>query len=105
MILRELAHSRAGDKGNISNISVIAIDAKDWPLLKDVMTVARVEAHLQGFAHGEITRFELPNIHALNFVIKDALAGGVTRSIALDTHGKCLSSILLDMPIPMSVND
>lgn len=68
-----------------------------------MITVARVEAHLQGFAHGEITRFELPNIHALNFVIQDALAGGVTRSIALDTHGKCLSTILLDMTIPVGV--
>lgn len=100
MILRDIAHSRAGDKGNISNISVIAIDPKDWSLLKNMITVPRVEAHLHGFAHGEINRFELPNIYALNFVIKDALAGGVTRSIALDTHGKCLGSILLDMPIP-----
>ena len=99
MKLRELAHSRTGDKGNTSNISVIAFDAKDFPLLKQQVTAERVRAHFAGVVEGEVVRYELPNIAALNFVMTQTLGGGVTRSLALDAHGKSLSSALLDMEI------
>ena len=99
MKLRELAHSRTGDKGNTSNISVIAFDAKHFPLLKDQVTAERVKAHFAGVVEGEVVRYELPNISALNFVMTGALGGGVTRSLALDAHGKSLSSALLDLDI------
>lgn len=97
--LRALAHSRTGDKGNTSNISVIAYDARHYPLLREQLTAARVKAHFAGIVDGEVVRYELPNIHALNFVLEAALGGGVTRSLALDAHGKSLSSALLDIEI------
>src|SRR3954449_2399359 len=97
--LREIAHSRTGDKGNTSNISVIAYQEKHYPLLKAQVTSARVKAHFAGVVEGEVVRFELPNIAALNFVMNQTLGGGVTRSLALDAHGKSLSSALLDMEI------
>jgi hypothetical protein len=99
MKLREVAHSRTGDKGNISNISVIAYDAKDYPLLLEQVTAVRVKAHFAGVVQGEVVRYELPNLSALNFVMDQALGGGVTRSLALDAHGKSLSSALLDLDI------
>jgi hypothetical protein len=99
MKLRELAHSRTGDKGNISNISVIAYDAKDYPLLCEQVTAARVKAHFADVVQGEVVRYELPDLSALNFVMDQALGGGVTRSLALDAHGKSLSSALLDLDI------
>jgi hypothetical protein len=99
MKLREIAHSRTGDKGNISNISVIAYDAKDYPRLLAQVTPDRVKAHFAGVVEGEVVRYELPRIFALNFVMDKALGGGVTRSLALDAHGKSLSSALLDLEI------
>lgn len=100
MKLRMLAHSRAGDKGNTSNISVIAYDLKDYAHLCRHITAARVKAHFQGLVQGDVIRYELPQLGALNFVLFDALGGGVTRSLALDAHGKSLSSTLLEMEIP-----
>jgi hypothetical protein len=100
MKLREIAHSRTGDKGNTSNISVIAFDERHYPLLERHVTAERVKAHFAEIAHGEVTRYELPRIGALNFVLRDALGGGVTRSLALDAHGKGLSSAILDLEIP-----
>jgi len=99
--LRELAHSRTGDKGNTSNISVIAFDAKDFSLLKQQVTAERVRAHFAGVVEGEVVRYELPNIAALNFVMDKTLGGGVTRSLALDAHGKSLSSALLDLEVEL----
>ena len=99
MKLREIAHSRTGDKGNISNISVIAYDAKDYTLLLEQVTATRVKKHFAGIVQGEVVRYELPNLFALNFVMDQALGGGVTRSLALDAHGKSLSSALLDLDI------
>jgi non-ribosomal peptide synthetase component E (peptide arylation enzyme) len=106
MKLREIAHSRTGDKGNTSNISVIAYDEKHYPLLLAQVTSARVRAHFAGVVEGEVVRYELPNIAALNFVMTQTLGGGVTRSLALDAHGKSLSSALLDLEIePASGNE
>ena len=99
MKLREIAHSRTGDKGNTSNISVIAYDPKHYPHLLAQVTAARVKAHFTGGVQGDVVRYELPRIAALNFVMKQTLGGGVTRSLALDAHGKSLSSALLDLEI------
>ena len=99
MLLREIAHSRAGDKGNRSTISVIAYDIKDFPAIEKSLTAERVRAHYAGIALGRVERFVLPQLGALNFVLHDALGGGVTRSLALDAHGKCPSSAILAMSI------
>ena len=100
MKLRELAHSRTGDKGDTSNISVIAYDPRDYALLRDYVTAVRVKAHFGAIVGGEGTRYEIPSLGALNFVLKQALGGGVTRSLALDPHGKSLSSAMLDLELP-----
>ena len=99
MKLRDVAHSRTGDKGNTSNISVIAYRAEDFPRIRELVTAERVRTQLAGLKPSLVTRYELPKLGALNFVIAGALGGGVTRSLALDAHGKALSSILLDMDL------
>jgi len=100
MKLREIAHSRTGDKGDISTLSVIAFDEADYPLLAEHVTAARVAALFADVIAGSVTRYELPRLGALNFVMTGALGGGVTRSLALDAHGKGLSSALLDLDLP-----
>jgi hypothetical protein len=100
MKLRALAHSRTGDKGNTSNISVIAFDPANYEWLRRHVTPERVKAHFAGIVRGDVVRYELPKIAALNFVMFDTLGGGVTRSLALDAHGKSLSSALLDLDVP-----
>ena len=97
--LRDIAHSRTGDKGETSVISLIAFDEADYPLLRAHVTADRVRKHFAGIVQGEVVRYEIPSLGALNFVLHQALAGGVTRSLALDAHGKSLSSRLLDMDI------
>jgi hypothetical protein len=97
--LRELAHARSGDKGDTSNVGVIAYDEADYPILRDQVTVERVCALYGSLVLGEVVRYELPNIGALNFVLRGALQGGVTTSLALDPHGKTRSSLILDLPI------
>lgn len=99
MKLREIAHSRTGDKGDISNISLIVYNMKDYHLIKEQITAERVRQWFEGIVHGGVVRYEIPSIGAFNFVMKDALSGGVTRSLSLDTHGKSLSSALLDMEL------
>jgi hypothetical protein len=99
MRLRELAHARTGDKGETCNISLVAFDGRDYPRLLEQVTADRVKSHFAGIVHGEVRRYELPQLHALNFVLTRALGGGVTRSLALDAHGKSLSSFLLDLEI------
>lgn len=100
MQLRDIAHSRAGDKGDISNISVIAYRIEDYALLERELTVERVRAHFAGVVQGEVVRYALPQLGALNFVMQRALGGGVTRSLALDAHGKALSGVMLDIQLP-----
>lgn len=99
MKLWEIAHSRTGDKGNISNVSLIAYDIKNYELLKEKVTEQVVKEWFKDVVKGEVKRYELPQLGALNFVMNDALGGGVTRSLALDKHGKSLSSCLLDIEI------
>lgn len=99
MKLWEIAHSRTGDKGNISNVSLIAYDTKDYELIKEKVTPEVVKEWFKDIVKGEVKRYELPQLGAFNFVMYDALGGGVTRSLALDKHGKSLSSHLLDIEI------
>jgi hypothetical protein len=105
MKLAQIAHARAGDKGDILNLSVIAFDGGDYPLLERFVTAARVRAHFAGIVEGEVVRYTLPAIGALNFVMTGALGGGVTRSLRLDAHGKCLSSAILSLEIPNPERD
>lgn len=99
MKLLDIAHSRTGDKGNISNISLIAYDEKNYPIIKEKVTAEKVKEYFSDIVKGEVVRYELDNLWALNFVMYDALGGGVTRSLAIDKHGKSLSSALLEMEI------
>ena len=99
MKLYEIAHSRAGDKGNISTLSLIPYDEKDFETLCNLVTVESMKLHLKDIVKGEIIRYEMPNISSLLFVCYDALGGGVTTSLALDAHGKALSYALLEMEI------
>lgn len=99
MRLQEIAHVRTGDKGDTSQISVIAFDTDDYPLLVREVTCERVRAHFPALAVRSIERFEMPSIAALNFVLEGALMGGVTRSLALDAHGKTLGAQLLTLEI------
>ena len=97
--LREVAHARSGDKGDTSNVGVIAYDPADYPLLREQVTAERVRALYGELVLGDVTRYELPNLGALNFVLREALHGGVTTSLSLDPHGKTRSSAILDLPI------
>ena len=99
MKLYDIAHSRAGDKGNVSTLSLIPYDEKDYELLCQKVTAEKVTNHLKDIVSGEIVRYEMPNISALLFVCQDALLTGVTTSLAIDTHGKALSYALLEMEI------
>lgn len=96
----DIAHSRSGDKGNTSNVAVIAYDEAGWDKLRRHLTAERVMEAYAHLAKGPIRRYEVPNLKALNFVIENALAGGVTRSLRLDPHGKTLSSIVLSIELP-----
>ena len=97
--LREIAHSRSGDKGDAVNLSVIPYREEDYGLVCREVTVKRVRALFKDICRGEIVRYEVPNVSALNFVLEDCLGGGVTKSLALDTHGKTYSFLLLSMEI------
>ncbi|WP_448657738.1 AtuA-related protein [Sphingomonas sp. CJ99] len=99
MTLREIAHVRTGDKGDISQIAVIANEAGHYAVIEREVTVDRLLAHLPALSVRRATRYTLPGIGALNFVLEGALQGGVTRSLALDAHGKALGTQLLDLPI------
>ena len=94
MKLRDIAHSRTGDKGNISNISVIAFDAKLYPLLCSQVTAERVKALFAGIVMGEVVRYELPNLGAVNFLIQGLLGEGATSSLRLDAQAKALGEWL-----------
>lgn len=99
MKLREIAHSRTGDKGNVSNISLIVWRPENYQLIVKLVTAEKVKAWFGDSVKGNVIRYEVPESGALNFVMYNALGGGVTRSLALDMHGKGLSSALLDMTL------
>ncbi|MGF6347456.1 hypothetical protein QF040_002169 [Variovorax sp. W2I14] len=97
--LYRAAHGRTGDKGDRSNISVIAWRAEFYPLLLEQLTPERVAAQFRHRAPSQVQRFVLPRLHAMNFVLDAVLDGGVNDALNLDAHGKALSFLLLDMPI------
>jgi hypothetical protein len=97
--LRTIAHSRTGDKGNMLNVSVIAFDPRDFPRIERTVTAARVREHFSEIIRGEVVRYALPGIGALNFVMQRPAGDTVTRTLALDAHGKSLSSAMLDLEI------
>jgi hypothetical protein len=100
--LGDLAHTRSGDKGNRSNIGVVARDGAAYAWLEARLTEAVVAAFLRPMGVGAVRRYELPRLHAFNFVIERALAGGASRSLRLDTQGKALGVVLLELPLPVS---
>jgi hypothetical protein len=97
--LRSIAHARSGDKGDIANIGLIAIKPEDYPVLVREVTAERAKQHFAGICRGHVERFELPNLHALNFVLHRALDGGGLLSLRTDSQGKTLGSALLRMEI------
>ena len=97
--LHDIALARSGDKGNRATLSVIALNPADYPELERLLTAERVRAHFAGVVQGAVQRYTLPHLGAVHFVMFDALGGGVTRSLALDAHGKTLSAAVLDLPL------
>jgi hypothetical protein len=93
--LQCLAHTRSGDKGNTSNIAVFAFDPLFFPALREQLTAERFKAFYKGAITGHVTRYEVANIDAFNFVCEGALGGGVSRNLGLDNYGKALSSAIL----------
>ena len=99
MKLREIAYSRSGDKGDVSNICVFAYDPADYPTLAERLTVDVVRQHFGALVEGDIVRYDLPNVHGLNFVLDRALGGGVSMTLRVDPHGKSFQSLVLDIDL------
>jgi hypothetical protein len=97
--LSHIAHTRSGDKGDMSNIGVIAWKPEHYPFLLQQVTAERVKQHFGQMLKGKVERFELPNLHALNFLLHEALNGGGTLSLRIDAQGKNMGTALLSMEI------
>lgn len=97
--LSDIAHGRSGDKGDAANIGVIAYGDKEFDLIKEHLTAEKVKEHFEGICHGEVERFELPNLRALNFILHNTLGGGGTISLKHDAQGKTLAAALLRMEL------
>jgi hypothetical protein len=100
--LTRLAHARSGDKGDTANVGLIALREEYYPLLVREVTAERVKQHFKGICKGEVERFELPNLGALNFLLHESLGGGGTLSLMTDAQGKTFSTALLRMEIDVS---
>jgi hypothetical protein len=98
-IVRDIAHARAGDKGNISNVNVWTYDPADFELLKHTLTVERIKQAFPGLIRGKVQRYVIEHLHGLNFVMQDALEGGVNASLNLDSHGKSWSYLILGLEL------
>lgn len=99
MRLREIAASRSGDKGDVSNICVFVYDEAHYPALVEQLTADRVREHFGDLVLGAVVRYELPHVHGLNFVMEKALGGGVSMTLRADPHGKSFQSLVLDIDI------
>lgn len=99
--LTKLAHARSGDKGDTANVGLIALRDEFYPLLVREVTAERVKEHFQDICKGEVKRFELPNLFALNFLLHESLDGGGTLSLMTDAQGKTFSTALLRMQIEL----
>jgi len=99
--LVKLAHARSGDKGDTANVGLIALREDFYPILVREVTAARVKNHFKGICHGDVERYELPNLGALNFLLHESLGGGGTLSLMTDAQGKAFSTALLRMEIDL----
>lgn len=97
--LRQICHTRSGDKGDTANVGLIALKQEYYPVILKYVTVDRVKKHFEGIVAGSIERYELPNLWALNFLLHNALGGGGTKSLKNDAQGKTLGAALLRMEI------
>ncbi|NCS87240.1 MAG: hypothetical protein AUK34_13175 [Ignavibacteria bacterium CG2_30_36_16] len=97
--LIDIAHGRSGDKGDAANVGILAYDDNGYQIIKKYLTVDRVKKHFEGICFGEVERFELPNLRALNFLLNNTLGGGGTISLKHDAQGKTLAAALLRMEI------
>ena len=97
--LSQIAHGRSGDKGDTSNIGIIAYKERHYPILVREVTPERVKKHFGSMVKGEVNRYELPNLGALNFLLHEALGGGGTLTFRIDAQGKTMSAALLRMEI------
>ena len=100
--LAKLAHARSGDKGDTANVGLIALSDELYPILVREVTAERVKQHFKGICHGEVERFELPNLGALNFLLHESLGGGGTLSLMTDAQGKTFSTALLRIEIEVT---
>ena len=103
--LTQLAHARSGDKGDTANVGLIALREELYPVLAREVTASRVKEHFRGICKGEVERFELPNLGALNFLLHESLGGGGTLSLMTDAQGKTFSTALLRMEIEVADNE
>ena len=103
--LAKLAHARSGDKGDTANVGLIALSDEIYPLLVREVTAARVKEHFRGICKGDVDRYELPNLGALNFLLHESLGGGGTLSLMTDAQGKTFSTALLRMEIEIDDNE
>ena len=99
--LVDIAYARSGDKGDTANVGLVVRDPRHYPALVREVTAARVKAHFTGLITGDVERFELPNLNALNFLLHGALGGGGTLSLKTDAQGKTMSTALLRMEIEL----
>jgi hypothetical protein len=97
--LRELAYSRSGDKGEVSNVCVFVYDPAEYDRLAERLTADVVREHFGGLVKGPVTRYEIPTAHGLNFVLERALDGGVSMTLRVDPHGKAFQSLILDIDL------
>jgi hypothetical protein len=104
MTLGQIAHARSGDKGNHANVGVVAYTWAGFDYLRDVLTAERIAEHFARLEPSRVERFELPRLCALNFVLYNALAGGASQSLRIDTQGKLLGLSVLELELPRPAN-
>lgn len=100
--LADIAHGRSGDKGNHANVAILAYTPAGFAWLRDYLTADRVAAYFASLGPARVVRFEAANLHAVNFLLYDVLAGGASQSLRTDTQGKTLALALLQMPLPLT---
>lgn len=100
-LLKDLAYTRSGDKGDVSNIGVLAVDHDAYALLRRTLTPERLKAHFGPMVRGPIEVYEMPNIEALQIVMRGALGGGATRTLRFDQTGKAMATALLRLEVPL----
>jgi hypothetical protein len=103
LTVRDIAHARAGDKGNTSNVNVWVYDPVNFETLKRAITPERIKREFPNLVQGEVELYVLENLHGINLVLRDALEGGVNASLNLDSHGKSWSFLILDMTLEPEV--